>query len=388
MCGCPGERPRGLLAWAPCDGPEDVIRGLRRHAAVLALLAGAACVAVVATPAHAGPSGSIAGKRSEVQRVALELQRLDASAQRANSQYEAATGRLRRVDAALAVNRQSLGVARVNLAHSQQALARRLVQIYTSQDDQSSLAVILGARSLSDLLARIETANSVSHQDMALIHAVVGFRKQIVQRRTLLRRERAAQRRLVAVRAATRNRVEGQLAAERHLYSSVHAQLDQLVAQQRAQQAAAARKARYAVQAFTPSGFGVGDGSVGGSLPPERFSQTASIAMQYLGTPYVWGGASPAGFDCSGLVMYVYAQVGISLPHYTVAQWDYANAVSVPRNDLQPGDLVFFDGLGHVGIYIGNGEFIHAPHTGAVVSIDSLNGWYGAEYDGARRILG
>jgi cell wall-associated NlpC family hydrolase len=111
--------------------------------------------------------------------------------------------------------------------------------------------------------------------------------------------------------------------------------------------------------------------------------------MQYLGVPYVWGGESPSGFDCSGLVAYVYAQIGISLPHYTVAQWDYPGAIYVPRSELEPGDLVFFDGLGHVGIYIGGGQFIHAPHTGTVVQISDLNsGWYAANYDGARRITG
>ncbi len=85
--------------------------------------------------------------------------------------------------------------------------------------------------------------------------------------------------------------------------------------------------------------------------------------MEYLGTPYVWGGAGPSGFDCSGLAMYVYAQVGISLPHNAAMQY---NTVGVPvsRSDLQPGDLVFFDGLGHMGIYIGGGQFVHAPHTG------------------------
>jgi cell wall-associated NlpC family hydrolase len=124
----------------------------------------------------------------------------------------------------------------------------------------------------------------------------------------------------------------------------------------------------------------------GGSAP---YSGVVSIAMQYLGIPYVWGGASPRGFDCSGLVQYVFAQVGISLPHYTVSQWNYAGAVPVPKNQLQPGDLVFFNGLDHVGIYIGYGDFIDAPHTGATVEIDSLSeAWFKSRYDGARRIVG
>ena len=106
--------------------------------------------------------------------------------------------------------------------------------------------------------------------------------------------------------------------------------------------------------------------------------------MRYLGVPYRWGGASPSGFDCSGLVMYVFAQVGVSLPHSSYAQ--YGMGVPVARSQLQPGDLVFFDGLGHVGIYVGGGSFIHAPHTGDVVKISSLTGWYASEYVGARRV--
>jgi cell wall-associated NlpC family hydrolase len=114
------------------------------------------------------------------------------------------------------------------------------------------------------------------------------------------------------------------------------------------------------------------------------------IALQYLGVPYVWAGATPqGGFDCSGLVQYVFAQLGVALPHNTIAQWNDPNAVSVPESDLQAGDLVFFNGLDHVGIYIGGGYFVDAPHTGTNVRIDSLSeGWYAAKYDGAKRIVG
>jgi peptidoglycan DL-endopeptidase CwlO len=116
---------------------------------------------------------------------------------------------------------------------------------------------------------------------------------------------------------------------------------------------------------------------------PAGHPEAATIALRYLGVPYVWGGESPKGFDCSGLVAYVYAQLGITLPHYAAAQ--YQLGVAVPRDQLQPGDLVFFDALDHVGIYIGGGQFVHAPHTGDVVKITTLVS-YGDSYVGARRI--
>jgi len=120
------------------------------------------------------------------------------------------------------------------------------------------------------------------------------------------------------------------------------------------------------------------------TAPPARYGGVVGIAMRYLGTPYVWGGASPSGFDCSGFVMYVFSQIGVSLPHSSYAQYGYGSPVSL--GSLQPGDLVFFDGLGHVGIYIGGGSFIHAPHTGDVVKISSISGWYSSTFVGGRRL--
>jgi hypothetical protein len=105
-------------------------------------------------------------------------------------------------------------------------------------------------------------------------------------------------------------------------------------------------------------------------------AKAVQIAVQYLGVPYLWGGASPiTGFDCSGLTMYVYAQLGIHLTHYTGSQ--FYEGARVPPWALQPGDLVFFEpsaaGPQHEGMYIGNGQFIQAPHTGDVVKISSLS---------------
>jgi len=112
--------------------------------------------------------------------------------------------------------------------------------------------------------------------------------------------------------------------------------------------------------------------------------RAVALARAELGVPYVWGGESPSGFDCSGLVQYVYARLGVALPR--VAADQYTAGRHIPRSELRAGDLVFFDHLGHVGIYMGGGRFIHAPHTGTVVQISSLTGWYADTYVGATRV--
>ena len=120
-------------------------------------------------------------------------------------------------------------------------------------------------------------------------------------------------------------------------------------------------------------------------------SSAVSLAYQYMGVPYVYGGASPSGFDCSGFTMYVYSQLGVSLPHGATPQLNYGTAVD--RSDLQPGDLVFFQDYGyvasHVGIYVGDGQFIHASSSssnGYCVCVSSLtSGYYNTHYLTARR---
>ena len=142
---------------------------------------------------------------------------------------------------------------------------------------------------------------------------------------------------------------------------------------------------------------GLKDRSVGADSPPvrkkrdaglepsRRGQSVADIARKNFGAPYRWGGSSPSGFDCSGFVQYVYAQVGVSLPHSVAKQYEHGTAVS--RESLEPGDLVFFDRLRHNGIYVGHGRFIHARRTGRHVNIERLDeDWYIARWVGARRL--
>jgi peptidoglycan DL-endopeptidase CwlO len=117
--------------------------------------------------------------------------------------------------------------------------------------------------------------------------------------------------------------------------------------------------------------------------PMSIASRAVLLARKQLGVPYRWGGASPSGFDCSGLVMWVYGRLGLSLPHNAAAL--YGVGRPVPRRALRPGDLLFFSGLGHVGLYIGRGRMIHAPQSGRNVEIQALSSRHGS-FVGARRV--
>jgi cell wall-associated NlpC family hydrolase len=192
------------------------------------------------------------------------------------------------------------------------------------------------------------------------------------------------QEQIVAAKSAQRAEIESRLAERRRMLSSIRDEIARIRAAEARQQRALAAQ----VRASLPSeplvaGNSLPDG-VGANVPA-RYGGVVGIAMRYLGVPYRWGGASPStGFDCSGFTMYVFAQIGVSLPHYTGAQWNMGSPVS--RDQLAPGDLVFFNSLGHMGIYVGGNQFIHAPHTGDVVKISSMSGWYDQRYDGARRL--
>lgn len=120
---------------------------------------------------------------------------------------------------------------------------------------------------------------------------------------------------------------------------------------------------------------------------PTLGTRAATIALRAVGVPYRWGGASPAGgFDCSGLVYWAYGKLGVELPHSSYALYDLGRHVKSSR--LKAGDLLFFYGLGHVGLYIGRGRMVHAPSSGRLVEIVKLRGsHYGGRLVGARRIV-
>lgn len=358
----------------------------RRKAPAL-VIAVAAFLAVTAVPASAD---SVSSKRAQAQSVLGEINQLDLSLERAVEAYNLANTRLAGIRHDLSTNTRNLVVAKRSLTHAQRQLSSRLIDLYTSEGQDSTLAVLLGSSSLDDMLSNMDAVDRVSQQDAVVLKQVVTLRREIQRRQQRLKHAHAVQSQVVAQRAAAKASVESQLSQRRSLLSSIRGEIARLQAQERQRQAELAAEAqqRLSAQSFTASGQAlaqtVGNTEPSFSAPPSRYGGVVGIAMRYLGTPYVWGGASPRGFDCSGFTMYVYAQVGVSLPHNAAAQ--FGMGVPVSRGDLQPGDLVFFYGLGHVGLYIGGGSFIHAPHTGDVVKISSLSGSYASSFVGARRI--
>jgi peptidoglycan DL-endopeptidase CwlO len=372
------------------------------------------------TPA-ALAANPIGAERARAKHVVATVNAMGIALESVIQRWDGERAALVQVNARLRDANHQLLIAQTNLGAAQHQLEQRLVQLYVSPPPDA-IDVLVGAKSLSDLINRVESTQSFSRQDRAIASAALRFRTQVRRRKLQLQREQRNRERLIAQLDAEHTRIANGIAEQKRLLATIHETISTLQAQAaaRARRRAAAERARIArqvaaarreaaAQAVQPQPTVVLPAPPQPPAPtpdptttttpapppapaatpppqPTTHADAASIAARYLGVPYVWGGASPSGFDCSGLVMYVYAQLGVSLPHYTVSQW--SATTPIPTSALAPGDLVFFDGLSHVGIYIGNGQFIHAPHTGTVVQIASLSGYWAAHLDGARRVPG
>jgi cell wall-associated NlpC family hydrolase len=413
---------------------------------LLLLIPLAAVALLAAEAARAAPAPGERVQQARAQQVLAQIDALDVRLDHVVDAWNGANIRLAALDGQVRQNRIALRRARRTMHVARRRLAQRLVDIYVS-GEPGLMDVLAGAHSLSDVVDRAEAAKAISAQDKRIADVALAATQRTAHRQRALVQSRARQRRTLSELDGNRSQIESSLGERRTLLASIQTEIARLQAQERErerrlaaearariarQQRLLAARARQAArqraaaekQAQTPAQTTAqpqpqppppapppppaappapspttteattttepapaapapppppAPAPVGGGHP-----EAAAIAARYLGVPYRWGGATPSGFDCSGLVAYVYAQIGISLPHYSEAQFHIGAPVS--RDALQPGDLVFFNGASHVGIYIGGGQFIHAPHTGDVVKVSSLSeAGYASGYDGARR---
>ena len=249
---------------------------------------------------------------------------------------------------------QNDAVDRYHLASLQAEAAK--AQLSSAEADASQQAKNL-ASSRTSVQADSAQLNGIYQQDQG----------QIAQMVAQIQAQQAAAAAAAAQQAAARQVATQQAAAQQQAAN---------------QQAAAAHTASSRSSAATSSRGGGGGGGGGFSIPNNPAppvgagaSGAVAAAETRLGDPYVYGAAGPSTFDCSGLVMWAYAQVGINLPHYSGAQ--FADGTHISMSQLAPGDLVFPSDPGqHVAMYIGGGQIIEAPYTGAVVHITALSSFF------------
>jgi cell wall-associated NlpC family hydrolase len=323
--------------------------------------------------------------------------------------YDYAVAMLDETQAASDRTQILLTQAQADLAQADAQLVDRLVEIY-KEGQMGFIDTLLGSASFSEVVSRLDFMERMSGQDAQIVADVQAYTDQKSTLADQLAQQLHDQQALTGELETARVKVEQKLAANQAALVDKKDEIAQLVkeeAQRQAQLLAEAKKAaeeaarkaaalvalqkahrttttkkpttattKPATTPTTKEPTTPGSTTVTTAAPDPvpvdvpasaTGAEVVSIALQYIGVPYVWAGASPNGFDCSGFVMYVYKQVGISLPHSSRMQAGYGTAVS--PDSLQPGDLIFFySPIHHVAIYIGDGKMVHAIGGGVQIS--------------------
>jgi cell wall-associated NlpC family hydrolase len=366
-----------------------------RLTAVAMLCTGATGLAA-ATPAQADRIGDT---RAQAERAWAQIQSDGKRLERVVERRNGARLRLSQTVSRIHNNETILSATRVNLARAEQALSASLISAYKSPVPDP-LQAALSARNFGEVLEQFSLLDRANTYNANMLGAIRVYRTEIVRRQATLARERSRRRVTLAELGFLQARIRSSVAAEKQRYRSLRAEVRRLLEQRRQAEVAASRRAAARAQTLQANSASapVAANDIGGVSSSDATASTplpapssvgagaVGIALGQLGTPYVAGGAAPGGFDCSGLVSWAYAQAGHpGLPHYSGALWSAGTHVG-SQGALAPGDIVFFHGLDHVGMYIGGGSFVEAPHSGDVVKVSSLADR--SDYIGAVRISG
>lgn len=333
--------------------------GLKRSATAISagLLAGGLIITVGPT-AGAAPKPTLSEVQAKLQKLTNQEQVLDQRYDQMKQELSQASQRLK------LVNQESARYqARFEAIRKQ--VARIAAQAYEDGQLTSTAALLTS-----------DDPQSVLDQGSILMELSSANSAQMTEFITAARQLESAQQAAKNAKAAIIT-LQGRLNGQRTVLVKTIDQQKKLLAQLTPVQQA-------------PIGPGGGNGGGGGTPPPVYKGPTGTqaekvVAFVYaqLGKPYVFGASGPNSYDCSGLTSAAWASVGISIPRTSEEQW--AGLPHVPTSDMQPGDILVFNGAGHVGIYVGGGMMIDAPHTGLDVQKVALSGWYASTLDGVVR---
>ena len=337
-----------------------------------ALLTGGALLGP--TAAHAAPVDDLQAQATQLDQQindnATKLAALNEQIDTAQSQLDAAVADIQQADALVAAAQAKTRELKVEVA-------QRAASVYVQSGTSGGIAD-LDAANAQDLSSKQKYTSVAAQRDDQIVSQLRSAREEVATRKTQAEAARqAAQKQRDEIQAEKDQLNAGQAKLEA-LQSQVKGQIADLVAkaaQERQAAAAAAAAAQYNLPKPTSTGGGNGSGTTGNPdnlTPPPSPSPGVGAVMAYayaqLGKPYCYAGTGPGCYDCSGLSMMAWAQAGVSMPHGSYAQ--QAMFPAVPMDQLQVGDLVFWPG--HVGIYVGGGAVLHAPHTGVNVQITPI----------------
>jgi cell wall-associated NlpC family hydrolase len=336
------------------------------------------CVACPSASLAAPTTPQIAAKQAQAAAAAKKLQALADDLESKREDYLAVSEALQQTRTSVASTQKSLGDTQTKLDAAQALLSDRADAMYRS-GSVDILQVLLGTTDFEDFLSRLDILNRISGSDADLVSQVTSARDAVAQTEASLQDREQEQVVLRTQAQAAQNAVQDAVSSQTQYVASLNAQVKKLVKAEAARQAAiAAAKAQAARARQDASAPSPRQGDVGNLGQPHPAA--ADVAAKYIGVPYLWGGESPHGFDCSGLAQYCYAQIGISIPRTSREQFKIGDFIPADRTDLlERGDLVFFGTNGdpsrvhHVGIYAGGGTFIEAPYTGADVRYSQLS---------------